>query len=199
MRVRFCVKRRKIVYGEKRLFVWIYVGLWNKAFGIQYSKNKTISSRLWTGRVYPFTMPAECTCRVYPLPRQQYGRTAQGVSLSTTSNMDVQGVSLSTASSMNVQGVSLSTSAVWTYRVYSRSLAVWTCRGVHVSLFTVVKCILNAGLPDFPASCQSGTGITKRDASNSSVPECSGTGLRYRMPECRCPALPLPLWQDKIF
>jgi hypothetical protein len=88
---------------------------------------------------------------------------------------------------------------VWTYRVYSRSLAVWTCRGVHVSLFTVVKCILNAGLPDFPASCQSGTGITKRDASNSSVPECSGTGLRYRMPECRCPALPLPLWQDKIF
>ncbi len=30
----FCVKRRKIVYGEKRLFVWIYVGLWNKAFGI---------------------------------------------------------------------------------------------------------------------------------------------------------------------
>jgi hypothetical protein len=49
--------------------------------------------------------------------------------------------------------------AVWTCRVYPRpSLAVWTCR-VYVSLFTFVKCFLNAGMMDCPASGQLGTGM----------------------------------------
>jgi hypothetical protein len=43
-----------------------------------------------------------------------------------------------------------------------------------------ITAFLNAGMSDCPASSQSGTGMNKySDARTSSVPECSGTGLRY--------------------
>ncbi len=65
-------------------------------------------------------------------------------------------------------------------------------------------------MSDCKASSQSGTRINKKvDAGTSPVPEygdpvrywnapagmlrpeCSGTGLRYMMPECRCPVMPM--------
>ncbi len=74
----------------------------------------------------------------------------QGVSISTASGMDVQGVPISTTSSVNVQGVSHFTPAVWTCRVYV---------------------FIAAGMPDCPASGQSGTGMNNNaDAGNNPVP-----------------------------
>ncbi len=56
----------------------------------------------------------------------------------------------------------------------------------YVTLFSCVKCFLNAGMADCPASGQSSTGMDKNaDARTSPVQECSGIGLRYRMPECQ--------------
>ncbi len=105
--------------------------------------------------------------------------------------MDVQGVSLSTSSSMDVQGCLFRLPAVWTCRVYpSQSL----CR-VYVFLFTFVKWFTNARMPDFPVSGQSGTGMKKyqcRKQSRTGItgpgPQCSITGLRYQMPESASPA-----------
>ncbi len=57
--------------------------------------------------------------------------------------------------------------------------AAWTCK--------LYPFCWNARMSECPASSQSGTGMNKNaDAGTSQVPECSGTGLRYRMPECRC-------------
>ncbi len=84
-------------------------------------------------------------------------------------------VPISTTCSVNVQGVP------------SPSLAVWTCSRVDPSLFTFVKCVLNARMPGCPASGQSGTRINKNAyAWTSLVPECSSTRLRIRMLECQC-------------
>jgi hypothetical protein len=123
------------------------------------------------------------------------------VSLSTNISMDVQGVFLATVNSVagcNHFGIS---TVDWTYsvqgiiclstasgmNVQGVSLAVWTCR---------LYPYLNAGLSSIwsvryrneqKCRCQnqSSTGIR----GPSPVPECSGTGLRYRMPVCRCPAM----------
>jgi hypothetical protein len=48
---------------------------------------------------------------VYPFPPPEVKTFRVGISLSTTSNMDVHGVSLSTTSNMDVHGVSLSTTS----------------------------------------------------------------------------------------
>ena len=58
-------------------------------------------------RVYPSQPPAVWMLGCIPLYRRQLG--CEGVSLSTTSSVDVQGVTLSTASSVDMQGVSLFT------------------------------------------------------------------------------------------
>ncbi len=65
------------------------------------------------------------------------------VPLSTTSSVDVQGVSHSIACCVDVQVV-------------------------YVSLFTVEKCFLNAGIPDRPASGQCFTGMTKNAHARTS-------------------------------
>jgi len=60
---------------------------------------------------------------------------------------------------------------------------------LHPIWATYTKKILcwNAGL----SSIRSCTGMKKNaDARTSPVPECSGTELRWGMPECRCPAMP---------
>jgi hypothetical protein len=84
-------------------------------------------------------------------------------------------VSLSTASSMNVNGVSISIAPQ-----YGRA----GCTP-----------FLNAGMSDCTASSQTVTGMNRCRCRNqtstgikgpSPVPECSGTGLRYRISECRC-------------
>jgi len=83
--------------------------------------------------------------------------------------MDVQGVSLSTTFSLDVHWVSL---------------------GILSSLPTTA--FLNAGMSDCVSSSQSGNGMNINSAEGtmqsdtrirwySPVPECSGTGLRYRM------------------
>jgi hypothetical protein len=77
-----------------------------------------------------------------------------------------------------------------------------------------VSPFLNAGMSDCPASSQSGTRMNKNANAgtngirgSSPVLECSGTGLRYRMPEyrcrrhrprSRCPAMPLLYSSYKI-
>ncbi len=94
----------------------------------------------------------EPRCRNNDAGLRQLTTRRKGISLSTSSSMDVQGVSLSTAISMNLQGVLVN----------------------HL---------------------QWGDSVRYR---NAPVPECSGTRLRYRMPECRwrrhrprcrCPAM----------
>jgi hypothetical protein len=61
--------------------------------------------------------------------------------------------------------------------------------------FHLYKSFLNVRIPDWPASGQSGDGMNKvqipkpvryRNKGPSPVPECPDTGLRCRMPECRC-------------
>jgi hypothetical protein len=74
--------------------------------------------------------------------------------------------------------------------------AVRTCR---VYPFHHLKCGCAGCLfllkPDCPASGQSGTLLNRMFQSGtgitgtSSIPECSVTVLRYRMPECRCQAM----------
>jgi hypothetical protein len=121
----------------------------------------------------------------------------RGVSPSTVRSMDMQAVSLSTASSIAVQAVSTSTDSSVNVQDESQSIVCRVdvyCR-VYVFLFTFVKYFFNAEMPDCPASGQSGTGMNKNsDAVTISVQkgdpvryllECSGTGLRYRMPESR--------------
>ena len=65
-------------------------------------------------------------------------------------------------------------------------IAVWTC-GVY--FLSMPECrtgrhLISPVPNEQKRRCpnQSGTGIR----GPSLVPECSGTGLRYRMPECRC-------------
>jgi hypothetical protein len=84
---------------------------------------------------------------MYPFPLPVvWTLDRKAVSLSTASGMDVQGVSQSIACSVDVQ--------------------------VYVSLFTFVKCFLNAGMMDCPASGQLGTGMNKNvDDGTIPVPE----------------------------
>ncbi len=78
--------------------------------------------------------------------------------------------------------------AVWTCRVYPFPLpAAWTCRVYPFFKFRNVglSCILSVRYRnELKCRCwdQFGTGIR----GPSPVPKCCGTGLRYRMPECRC-------------
>jgi hypothetical protein len=76
------------------------------------------------------------------------------VFLSPASNVNAQGVSQSIACSVDVQGVCF--------------------------LFHLVKCFLNAGMPDCSAFGQFGIGINK-SADAGTSPRCrnqSGTGIR---------------------
>ncbi len=50
-------------------------------------------------------------------------------------------------------------------------------------------------MPVCPASGQTGTGIKKIPMPEQ---ECSGTGLRFLTPECRCPAMRVSLYCDTI-
>jgi len=131
----------------------------------------------------------------------------QGVSISTPSIVDLQGAPLSTSSSMYMQGVFLSTTSSKDLKgvfLSTTSSTLWACRvtpfdlhlhhqqceraGLHcrragctyVSLFTVDKVFINAGMPVCPASGQSGTGMNENpDDGRSPVPE-NGDPVRYR-------------------
>jgi hypothetical protein len=89
-----------------------------------------------------------------------------------------------TTINMDVQDVFLPPSAVRTCRVYPFHHLQCGCAGCTFLL-----------MPDFSASGLSGTGLNRMFQSGtgitgtSSVLECFVTGLRYRMPECRCPAM----------
>jgi hypothetical protein len=139
----------------------------------------------------------------------------------TASSKDIQGVSISTASNINTQGAPLST---------ARNIELYGCSGCipfHHQQYERAGCIpfhrfqcgrrvyvfLHAGLSGIrsvryrneqkmpilePPVTQSGTGIR----GTSPVPEYSGAGLRYKMPECRMPSyvylscnLGLAFWQ----
>jgi hypothetical protein len=141
---------------------------------------------------------------VYPFPPQQYGHAGcttfhcqqyeragcilstassvdvHGVSLSTASRMDTQGVSLSAASSIDMQDVSLTTtSSVDVQGGFFSPPAVWTCRVYGVLLLTTNNVNVQ------------GISQTITCRGSSPVLECFCTGMKYRMPECRCPAMQL--------
>ncbi len=81
--------------------------------------------------------------------------------------MDVQDVSLSATNIVNVQGV-------LQFIVFSVDV-----QGVCASFHLLKKCFKNAGMPDCPASGQSGTVINKNaEAGTSPVPE-QGDPVRY--------------------
>ncbi len=80
----------------------------------------------------------------------------QGVSLSTANIVDVHGVSLFNAFSVDLQGVPLS--------VVSSVRDVQGAPGLP----HFVQFCANAGMPDCPASCQSGTGM-KINADNFGI------------------------------
>jgi hypothetical protein len=55
-------------YRRKRRFQTNFfsgIPAFTYCFSQSYSKNNTISSRLWTCRVYPLSLPSVKTCRVY--------------------------------------------------------------------------------------------------------------------------------------
>ncbi len=88
-------------------------------------------------------------------------------------SMDVQGVLLSTSCSLDVHWVSLSP---------RKTTSFFNCRNVGLS---GIQSVRYWNEQKFRCRKQSGSEIR----GPSPVPEWSGTGLRYRMPECRCPAM----------
>jgi hypothetical protein len=75
-------------------------------------------------------------------------------------------------------------------------VAHYRCMCVYECTFVCVFVCINAGMPNCPASDQSGTGLKKtNDAGTGPVPDqakavwhffWSGTRLELLMPECRC-------------
>ncbi len=106
-------------------------------------QNYSISIRLWRCRMYQFPQLAVYFIRAVNIP----------FSTTNTSSMDVLGVCVPfhrflVGSLTNCIQVQL--------------LQWWTCRcRVYVSIFIFVKCLLNARMPEYPASCQSGTRMNK--------------------------------------
>ncbi len=79
-------------------------------FLISYSKNNTISSCLWTCRVYHFPLPTVWMCIGYPFHHHQHQQHG---------SLDVQGVFIFTASSTDVQVDPFPLPTVWTCRAYT--------------------------------------------------------------------------------
>ncbi len=90
----------------------------------------------------------------------------------------MQGVCVSTASSMTCRMCAFLSPAVWTCRVHP----FFKCRNVRLSSIQSVRY-----RNERKCRCQNQSGTRMRE--HSSLPESSGTGLRYRMLECRCLAM----------
>jgi hypothetical protein len=132
--------------------------------------SNTITSRLWTCRVYHFPLPASIPF----ITTHSSSMDVQRVSLSTASSIDLQGKTPSTASSMDVLAVSLSTASSKDVQCVCTPCHLWK---------VFFKC-WNAGLSDIRSVI---TVMNKNaDTETSPVLECFGTRLRYQMPECRC-------------
>jgi hypothetical protein len=117
-----------------------------------------------------FPPPVVWKCRV-SLHHKQYGRAG---CFSVNYKQHGRAGCLSTTNSMDVQGVFL-LPAIRTSRVYAFQPA-------SSQLCNRRKNNVDGGTSSVPET-QSGTRIR---GPVHAVPECSGTRLRFQMPECRC-------------
>ncbi len=167
------------------------------------TKFNTTNCRIWTCRLYSCPPPAVWTCRV-SIHHQKYARVG---CLSATSSMERAGC-LSNALRMDKGPCRVSVyspPAVWTCRVslstssmdgglctvYKVSFHHKQDRPVLCKSFNPRRVFVNAGMPEYPVSS---TRMKKNaDHGANLVPRNKGTqsstGLRSRMPECRCPAM----------
>ncbi len=139
-------------------------------------------------RCIPFYSQQYGRAGCIPFYSQQYGRAGcmsfntssmdvQGVSLFTTRSKDMQVVSPSTANSIDLQGVyprpAVCTTSSVNVQGVSQSFAccvyMRTAECMHL-FFKILECWT----------------VRYWNKGTSPVPECSGTGLRYQKPECRC-------------
>jgi len=114
----------------------------------------------------------------------------QGVSLSTTSNMDVQGVSPSTASGMDMQGVSISTASSMDVHGVSFSTNIsMDARGVSLSTASS-RDVQRAGCMSFhcPQFGRAGCVPFCRQEYGRNFGLSGIQSFRYRIgQQCRCP------------